>query len=92
MSTNDIYIQRDNFTYIRVEPTEVAREIESIKLMISLAEEKISELVLSLRATLKESKDEENGIDEINDVEMAVDDLKVYLERLINIPHKPRSA
>ncbi len=92
MSTNDIYIQRDNFTYIRVEPTEVARAIESIKLMISLAEEKISELVLSLRAIQKESEDEENGIDEINDVEMAVDDLKVYLERLINIPSKPRSA
>ena len=32
MSTDDMYLQREGYTFIRVEPTEVAREIESLKL------------------------------------------------------------
>lgn len=92
MSTEDIYIQRDDFAYIRVEPTEVAREIESLKLVIRIAEEKIASLREALRVYQEESEEFENGMDEINDIEMASDDLKVFLKRLISLPRKPPLA
>jgi len=87
MSTDDIYLQRAGYTFIRVEPTEVAREIESLKLLIRLAEEKITALKLTASRLGEESEEAaEDLMDEINDIEMAVDDLQVYLERLRNIP------
>ncbi|MFZ4700863.1 MAG: hypothetical protein ACOYMG_12515 [Candidatus Methylumidiphilus sp.] len=87
MSTDNIYLQREGYTFIRVEPTEVAREIESLKLLIRLAEEKITALKLTASRLGEESEEAaEDLMDEINDIEMAVDDLQVYLERLRNIP------
>ncbi|MEI7868122.1 MAG: hypothetical protein WCI11_09530 [Candidatus Methylumidiphilus sp.] len=86
-------IQREGYTFIRVEPTEVAREIESLKLLIRLAEEKITALKLTA-SRLGEGSEEaaEDLMDEINDIEMAVDDLQVYLERLRNIPRTDSKA
>lgn len=92
MSADDIYIQKDGYTFIRIEPTEVAREIESMKIVIRLAEEKVAALGLALRDTQQDSEDMEDGMDEINDIEMAIDDLKVYLERLLNMPRNLRSV
>ena len=92
MSADDIYIQKDGYTFIRIEPTEVAREIESMKIVIRLAEEKVAALGLALRDTQQDSEDMEDGMDEINDIEMAIDDLKVYLERLLNMPCNLRSV
>lgn len=87
MSTDEIYLQREGYTFIRVEPTEVAREIESLKLLSRLAEEKIAALKLTATRVGEESEEAgEDIMDEINGIEMAVDDLKVYLERLSNMP------
>jgi methyl-accepting chemotaxis protein len=92
MSTEEIYIERDGYTYLRIEPTEVAREIGSLKLVIRLAEEKIAALDLASRVSQEGSEAIEDAVDEINDIEMAIDDLKVHLGRLSNIPRNPAPA
>ena len=83
MSDNEIYCERDGYIYIRVEPTEVAREMQSLKLAIELARDKI--------ATLRQAADgdtqaSEDVMDDINDLEMLIDDVTVYLQRLQNMP------
>lgn len=90
MNNDEIYIQREGYTYIRVEPTEVPREIESLKLAIRLAEEKIAALRAAASAAGEAPGIFEDGMDEINDIEISIDDLRVYLERLRNIPRNPQ--
>jgi len=86
MRTEEVYLQKDDETYIRVEPTEVAREIQGMTLLIEIAEEKVKNLK-SCRAKIDPDA-LGLGQDEINDIEMAIDDLKVYLGRLKNIPRR----
>lgn len=90
MSTEDIYFQQDGDTFIRVEPTELAREIVSLELVIRIAEEKIAALNLAALRVGEESEEAAEDItDEINAIEMAIDDVQVYLERLRHIPRNP---
>lgn len=86
MTENLIYLVKDGYTYIRAEPTEILREIESLKTVIRIAESSVSELSTTLRTKELDSEEFENGQEKINDIEMAIDDLKVMLGRLINIP------
>lgn len=86
MTENLIYLVKNGYTYIRAEPTEISREIESLKTVIRIAESRVSELNTALHTKEPDSEEFENSQEEINDIEMAIDDLKVLLGRLINIP------
>jgi hypothetical protein len=72
-----IYHQQDGYTYIRVEPTEVAREMENLELTIQLARGKIEEIKRTVSAILEESTEYEDRMDEVNDLEMLIDDSQV---------------
>lgn len=86
MNENPIYLVKDGYTYIRAEPTEISREIQSLRTVIRIAEANVSDLNTALNAIEPDSEEFENSQEKINDIEMAIDDLKVLLERLINIP------
>jgi hypothetical protein len=72
-----IYHQQDGYTYIRVEPTKVAREMENLELTIQLARGKIEEIKRTVSAILEESTEYEDRMDEVNDLEMLIDDSQV---------------
>ena len=84
--TPEIYCSKDGYTYILTESTEVGRKIRSIELLVSIAKEKIANNRQQLDPAQMASETIEDRQDEINDIEMAIDDLTVYATRLRNIP------
>lgn len=89
MQQQTVYINHDGYIYILAERTEIARETENFRLLIAIAEEKIS----AIRSTIRDSNSDEaaeDAMDEINSIKMAIDDLSVHLDRLIHIPRQER--
>ena len=88
--TPEIYCNKDGYTYILAESTVVGRKIRSIELLILIANERIASSRQQLDPALLASEAIEDRQEEINDIELAIDDLTVYATRLRNIP-KPSS-
>lgn len=86
MRDEGIYIRRDGHTYIRVDSFALARNIQDLTLLIATAEEKIATLLKEARDSRLSPEAIENRMDPINDLELAVDYAKVYLDCLRNIP------
>ncbi len=80
------YLQQDGYTYIRVEPTDIGREMENLKLTIRLARAKIEEIRRAASSLSEESAEHEDRMSEVNDLEMLIDDSQVRFEKLLNIP------
>ena len=88
--TPEMYCSKDGYTYILAESTEVGRKLRSIELLILVAREKIASSRQQLDPAQMASETIEDRQDEINDIEMAIDDLTVYATRLRNIPKQTR--
>lgn len=84
--TPEIYCSKDGYTYILAESTEVGRKIRGIELLISVAQERIASSRLQLDPAQMAPEAIEDRQEEINDIEMAIDDLSVYAMRLRSIP------
>jgi len=88
--TPEIYCNKDGYTYVLAESTETGRQIRSIELLTSLARETIARTRQQLDPANMEPEAIEDRQEEINDIEMAIDDLTVYAMRLRDIPKPPR--
>jgi hypothetical protein len=69
-----------------VEPTDIGREMENLKLTIQLARARIVEIKGGLKELEEHSTQYEDRMDELNDLEMLIDDSNARFEKLLNIP------
>lgn len=90
--TPEIYCNKDGYTYILAESTEISRKIQYIELLLSIAKEKIANSRRQLDPAKMKAEAVEDRQEEINDIEMAIDDLTVYAMRLRNIPKANRQS
>jgi len=81
-----IHHQQDGYTYIRVEPTDIGREMENLKLTIQFAKAKIEEIKRALAQLPEDTTECEDRTNEMNDLEMLIDDSNLRFEKLLNIP------
>ncbi|HEY0681841.1 MAG TPA: hypothetical protein VGD45_05905 [Steroidobacter sp.] len=83
-----IYLRHEGYTYIRVEPTDIGREMENLKLTIQLARARIVEVKGGLNELEENSTQYEDRMDEVNDLEMLIEDSNARFEKLLNIPQQ----
>lgn len=90
--TPEIYCNKGGYTYILAESTEISRKIQNIELLLSIAKEEIANRRRQLDPAQLGVAAVEDRQEEINDIEMAIDDLTVYAIRLRNIPKANRES
>jgi RNA binding exosome subunit len=86
MSQSSSHIVQDGIFYVRVDPQRIGSELESLKLAIRLAGEKIAAIKVEMAEVDEDSEHYDQLQDQLNDYELMISDFEDRVEDLILLP------